>query len=71
MRFFKSLVYRETHNLSKILILKMSKNINIIKNKFYLFSNWNRVNQIKNYEINMIMIYTKIWDKKLIKIDNA
>lgn len=49
----------------------MSKNINIIKNKFYLFSNWNRVNQIKNYEINMIMIYTKIWDKKLIKIDNA
>lgn len=69
MRFFKSLVYRETHNLSKILIFKMSKNINIIKNKFYLFSNWNRVNQIKNYEINMIMIYIKIWNKKFIKID--
>ena len=47
----------------------MSKNINIIKNKFYLFSNWNRVNQIKNYEINMIMIYIKIWNKKFIKID--
>lgn len=49
----------------------MSKNINIIKNKFYLFLNWNRVNQIKNNEINMIMIYIKIWNKKLIKIDYA